>query len=247
MDCNKENHDKTRFYGKDKKGSYDRIVKNIGLLTSLENVDITLRVNYTKDTLGCCTDIIDSFSENQREKIRVIFAHIWQDRNINDYKERIELSNTEANLNDIFRKSGFNVHNTYFSCHSNYSCYADLKNEAVINYDGRVFKCTTGDFEKYPEDGILTPEGEIVWDDSALAKRIGRATFDNKVCIKCKYLPICKGGCSTHPVFERLVNNKCTFKPRLKHSIEKIMREFDALDYKMCHISYIQNILFKKL
>ena len=51
-------------------------------------------------------------------------------------------------------------------------CFAERMNEAVINYDGKVFKCTTiSDFNSEYSYGNLDLEsGQIVWNVPKLAK-----------------------------------------------------------------------------
>jgi uncharacterized protein len=83
LDCDKENHDKTRFYGKDKKGSFDTIVNHINLLAQTRKINTMIRINYTKSILNNCTEIINYIPSEIRKEIQIAFAQVWQDRNIN--------------------------------------------------------------------------------------------------------------------------------------------------------------------
>jgi len=243
LDCNKENHDNTRFYGKHKKGSFDTIVNNINLLAQTRKIGIMIRINYTKSTLNTCIEIINHIPVEIRGEIQIALAQIWQDRSENTDLDRKILLKRENEIYNTFKQSGFSVRTKRFVCDENYACYADLHNTAVINYDGRVFKCTTPDFEKAKEDGVLSSDGKIIWNEKIIMKRLARATFDNKICLKCSLLPICSGGCSTNPVFVRMVNNKCTFKPMYQQNILKLMQQFEKTGYKLRHVSVIQSLL----
>ncbi|MDR2409264.1 MAG: SPASM domain-containing protein [Bacteroidales bacterium] len=75
-------------------------------------------------------------------------------------------------------------------------CYADKMNQVVINYDGRIFKCTARNFQEEKEDGILLSNGKIKWNMPIFSKRLGNATFENEFCMACKFLPACFGPCS---------------------------------------------------
>lgn len=238
LDGNKEKHNLTRFYGKDKKGSFDTVVGNICLLAA--KMAITLRINYTKDSLDNCEEIIDCFPEIIRHNIKIILVQVWQDRSQNNETNRTELNKQELTIYKNFREAGFQVNMIRFSCGTYCSCYADSYNEAIINYDGRVFKCTTADFEKDKEDGILTIDGEIIWDEDRLAKRLSKATFDNKICMECEYLPICNGGCSKNPIVKVMQDKKCRYKPRLKQSIKEIMIHFGKKNYKIRHLEELK-------
>ena len=243
LDCNKENHDKIRFYGKNKNGSYDTIVKNINLLAETRKINVMLRINYTKSSMDSCTEIINHIPAVIRKEIQIALAQIWQDRSEKTDFDRKSLLKRENKIYNIFKKYNFKVRTSQFLGNVQHTCYADLHNSAVINYDGRVFKCTTPDFEKAIEEGILTSDGNIIWNEELVMKRLARATFDNKICLKCSLLPICSGGCSTNPAFTKMRNNTCTFKPKLQQNIMSLMQQFDKTGYNYCHVSKIQNML----
>lgn len=46
------------------------------------------------------------------------------------------------------------------------------------------------------KEGILNDNGKIEWDKNRIAKRLGKTTFENPMCLKCKMLPQCMGPCS---------------------------------------------------
>jgi uncharacterized protein len=69
----------------------------------------------------------------------------------------------------------------------------------VINYNGDVFKCTARDFTTKRRDGFIDENGELVWENDSLNKRMN-AKFKNKPCLKCRLLPVCNGGCSQHAI-----------------------------------------------
>lgn len=74
-------------------------------------------------------------------------------------------------------------------------CYADKTNEALVNYNGDVFRCTARDFETFPRDGYLTNEGVIVWENDINNRRI-MVKSQNKPCQTCRIMPLCCGGCT---------------------------------------------------
>ncbi|MCL2651544.1 MAG: radical SAM protein [Candidatus Azobacteroides sp.] len=234
LDGNEEQHNKVRYYGKQKKGSYATIVNNIGLLAK-NNIEVQLRINYTKDMLDTISDIIPFFSQNIRKNILLALAQVWQDRKNNAVNGDIWLLEKEKEIYNLFEKAGFSVSHPKIGLGKSYSCYADSMTTAVINYDGRVFKCTTPDFENEQEDGILTEKG-ISWDENRIAHRLAKATFDKKICFKCLYLPVCSGGCSTHQ-FE--ITNKCHFKQYLKAKISTSIKKFDEENYKIAYLSQV--------
>jgi len=234
LDGNEDQHNKVRYYGKQKKGSYATIVNNINLLAQ-NNIEVQLRINYTRDKLDTISDIIPFFHQNVRHNILLALAQVWQEKKDNPMNDGIWLLKKEKEIKNIFYKEGFKESNRKFGFDHTYSCYADSMTSAAINYDGRVFKCTTSDFENSQEDGLLTEKG-ISWDENRIASRLAKATFDKKLCLKCKYLPVCTGGCSTHPL---AIKNKCNFKPYFIGYIGELFNKFDAANYKIAYLSQI--------
>lgn len=224
LDGEKELHNQIR-YTTNNKNTYDKIVKNICLLaTELKPEDLALRINFTKESFKGIHKIINSFPESVRPNINILLQQIWQDK---DNKSTIEeLEGVKLH----FKKAGFKVDKNILNL-KGYCCYSDLYHQAIINYDGRVFKCTARNFEKEKEDGILTKEGNIIWTNS-LAKKTSNATFENNRCLKCKYLPVCYGPCSQKisKLKEPRNFDKYCFELGIENTLNYIMDEFEKSD-----------------
>lgn len=186
LDGDEAMHDSIRFL-KGKQGSFRTIIDNINLLSEYDANTIMVRINYTTETLKNINNITKYFSPKAKEKVDISFQQVWQD-SMRGYVSADE-------NRSFFESCGFRVHP--FTLNTDYHvCYADLMNEAVINFDGRVFKCTARNFTTQPEDGMLMPDGRIEWHEEKFAKRFGKGTFENEHCLKCKLLPVCFGPCS---------------------------------------------------
>jgi uncharacterized protein len=186
LDGDEETHNKVRF-GVSKEGSFQKIIENINLLAENSENIISVRINYTAKTLEKINDIIDLFSAKAKAKILVFFQQVWQDS---------ARKNVSAEKNKkVFEERGIKV-SKYKLNTKGYVCYADRFQQAVINFDGKVFKCTARDFSTSKADGILLPNGEIKWDAAMISKRLGNATFENEFCKECNLLPACMGPCS---------------------------------------------------
>jgi uncharacterized protein len=226
LDGDEETHNKIRFL-KGKKGSFQTIINNINLLSEYEKNSIMVRINYTEETLKNINTIVNYFSEKAKEKINIHFQQVWQD-SINQY-----LSADENK--EYFKSIGYNVQP--FELNTGYHvCYADKLNEAVINYDGRVFKCTARNFTIHPEDGLLLPTGEIDWKKSNHAKRFGNATFENPHCLNCNFVPVCMGPCSQKMV--EFDENQNFQSYCLREGIKEVLEQHIAEHYQ-----FIQNNL----
>ena len=188
LDGHREQHNAIRFVNKDR-GSYDEIINNIKLLCR-HQLKVVLRINYTNFNIGNIEKIINDLadlSDSERSFLSVSFHKVWQSQPVS-----IDLL---FNKFSLFMQAGFHIRTEF-----NYrnalkeSCYADKKNQATINYNGEVFKCTARDFKSENKEGIITPEGGVSW-NAIRDKRIN-AKFKNSPCLNCKILPICNGGCS---------------------------------------------------
>ncbi|MCL1934292.1 MAG: radical SAM protein [Candidatus Azobacteroides sp.] len=192
LDGYRENHDKVRF-ATQTKGSYSTIIDNIKKLVENE-MFVRVRINFTdeniKDTYKIADDLLIIEKEPAKKHLLIDFHRVWQNTKPDDI-EIIVNRNVE-----MIRKKGFNAKSSkYLNDTVRGSCYADKRNSAVINYNGDVFKCTARDFKTENREGFLTDEGEIVWENNSLERRM-KAKFHNQPCLSCRLLPICNGACS---------------------------------------------------
>jgi len=188
LDGNEEDHDAVRFVNKSK-GSYREIIGNIIILAQ-NGFFVTLRINYTKHNLEKVEDILDDLKmldADSKRQINISLHQVWQDVN-RDLAPRVNA------FMRIVRELGFDTTHSLLGDTVRYSCYADKKNHATINYNGEVFKCTARDFTSSNSEGVLTEEGEIVWNDTYQKRLTSR--LKNPPCLECAILPICGGGCS---------------------------------------------------
>ena len=191
LDGNRELHDKTRF-NPDGTGSYDKIILNIKSLVDI-NYRITIRINYTDRNIKSINDIIadlEIIPEEKRKLIAVDFQRVWQEKNGKNVEDIV------SDIIERFISRGFNAYEyKTISNASLFPCYADKKNEVLINYNGDVFKCTARDFETAQREGYLNDNAEIVWEKFSFDERYKRK-YTNKSCLACRIMPICMGGCS---------------------------------------------------
>jgi len=235
----KEIHNKVR-YQKNTIDSYDKIVNSIILLAeNLNPKTLILRINFAKEYFDSITKIIESFPLHVRKKIKVFIKQIDQD------KERVSFDEIGQTLL-IFKNEGFNTEmRTYSTIHTNaFACPADKYNQAVINYDGRVFKCHAVNFEKEIEDGILSKEGIIEWNDHLLYRKLNKATFDNKKCLNCNLLPVCFGVCSYRLFSSKNhltnLNKLCPYEI-IEKNVLHIMDKFYESKNSLAHILNFAN------
>lgn len=191
LDGGRDEHDRVRFITKTK-GSYDKILENIKSLIDNE-IFVTLRVNYTDLNLASTSQIANEFLEMDKElldKYLVVDYHrVWQNSKIDN------LNILLSSIMDAYRKNNIKVEGSYNHNSVINACYADKRNSVVINYNGDLYKCTARDFTKKNRVGYLSEEGNLVWENNHLNKRMN-VKFNNKPCLECRLLPLCNGGCT---------------------------------------------------
>lgn len=189
IDGNKERHNSTRKYKNSLYGadSYSKIIEGLHMLNCYDNFYFTIRVNYDNEVLENIKRLVYDIDFLNRCKSVISLHKIWQ------YKANEKDSSLLINIINYFNKHNFVV-NT-FSLHTHFdSCYADNYNQAVINYDGSVYKCTARNFAKELPVGYLNSMGFIEWRTKEINKRL--ALDIPEKCKQCTLLPSCPGICS---------------------------------------------------
>ena len=194
LDGDEDRHDKIRnVVGQP---TFRKIVDNINLLLEkVSNVKIILRINYDQQTLEKCNlgEVFKLFNEKYRNKIRVDFQRVWQTApSINGENNKL------LELHNLCIRLGYNQTEISgaFNLNMVYTCYADRFYHTELNYDGKVYRCTARGYSDEYVVGDLMDSGVIHWNEEKMARRYGKSTFENRVCLACKYLPLCCGPCS---------------------------------------------------
>ena len=149
---------------------------------------VTLRINCTHENLESILRIptaFSHFSNEEKSLIRTDLQIVWQEGDQTDLYQRMD------KVVEIFNKNDLPTAKMDFRGF----CYGDKRNSCVINYNGDLYKCTAVDFHKTLRDGYLSENGDIVWENDSLEKRMA-SKFTNSLCKTCRILPLCHAGCT---------------------------------------------------
>lgn len=190
LDGGQDSHNKIRKYKNEKVGtdSYAKIINGLRTLNdSSNNFVFTIRINYDNNVLKNFEALIKDLDFLDRKRTVISLHKVWQYKSTSDdINMAIEAVNYVNSHNFVVSTRTLS---TKFDC-----CYADNYNQAVINYDGSVYKCTARNFAKTKPLGRLNSLGVIEWDTNEVDKRMA-LELPNK-CMTCKLLPCCPGICS---------------------------------------------------
>lgn len=220
LDGNEFFHNKTKCFSNGV-GTYSKILKNVkDALKS--GVRITLRFNTTMDNLLSYADVLEDLEDiasGERELLNIDFQHVWQDNG----EDTMKYLDRQEKLRERFVEKGFTVNELKHI--DNSRCYADRKNHYTINYNGDVFKCTAREFSSNNREGVLTTEGEVIW--NAKNEKREELKYGNDSCHQCNIFPICHGGCSQFKM-ESMAISDC-IRGYSQKDKEKIVN--DRVDY----------------
>lgn len=171
--------------------AFKYVLTNIeNILTDTDDIRILLRINYTEKNLSSeiVSEINQYISYGNRRKITVSLKKVWQE------KIKKERFNKIYAIQNLFQDSGYAVRK--LDIINNFiPCYVNRKYYNTINYNGDVVKCTaSNDLYGSNPHGKLMQDGSIQWPEGYLNK-YEAVSFENKICLNCKYLPICMGRC----------------------------------------------------
>lgn len=175
------------------KGSYNEVITNFKNLLKYNednNLNIMLRVNLLNNSPEEISELLDEFTDKEKDAFSIYFRGIY-----NTKEFQVKNSN-EGNLEKFYtlaQNKGFhiNVYNNF----SFYHCEGDGTDEQYhICPDLKIYKCTNDmNFEK-ASIGYIDDGGNLVLNDN-LNYWKQNDVFSDSDCIKCKFLPMCWGGC----------------------------------------------------
>lgn len=203
-------------------GTFSKILKNLADSIDIMK-NIVVRINVDTNNIGQIDDVLNSIEEySLKNKIQLYLGHVKSTNNC--YSEDICIkSDLFSKLNFEFERklieNGFSrdLIYKYPQKKANY-CSADSKNSFVIDPEGYVYKC-------WSDLGILDYAVSNIIDKNYKGNYsllLNYMTYDpilDEKCAKCRYLPICGGGCPK----QRVENNeRCS---EYKYVLEKYIKE----------------------
>lgn len=197
LDGNREIHDKTRVL-KNGKSSFDKIIQNIDMAIKLmPHTTIGVRTNIGRSNYQCYEELFAEYSERWKGTNAYLY-----DTFVSDSSRSCLCSECSFELTTR-QKNNFKLNLAKKGIISSKSLYSQLDNEFytcgdenafVIDPRGNLFKCWAdiGILEK----AIGTIDEGITRFDIVSQYIVGSDKFSDTKCMKCKFLPICDGGCN---------------------------------------------------
>lgn len=189
LDGDREHHNKTRI--SKKVSSFDTIINNINYMCSHLDCFVNLRINYDEKNLNpekIIAQMNEIISLEWRKKIGFTFRRVWQVNSFNEERKKL------ITASSIIRKKGYAM--SVDLIQNFVPCYVSRKFYNTISFNGCVYKCTVKEILHKDSLGYLDENGVIQWHIKDFEAIYYTPLFDNKICLQCKYLPICMGPCT---------------------------------------------------
>lgn len=225
LDGNETCHDKIRKLKSSGEGTYKKILNSVDSIFKIlkDKTSVIFRINMSVATVNNMEMILDDIKKFSTYSNFIVSLHkVWQ---VND-----DTINEKKVLAFVSKCQSLGIKCEYLALQQCFcSCYADYKNEVIINYDGFVFKCTARPFTKENSYGRLDLDGKIIWNNELLNKRLSLPLPPK--CLDCNILPSCPKYCS-----QKLMENETKSCPiNENYSVnDYIIHNFNnyLIDYK---------------
>jgi uncharacterized protein len=187
-------HDRFRPHEKGG-GTYDRAVEGAcSVLSHIPEAHVTIRVNYTDESLDAAGGFLFDLPANARSRVSVYFREVFGQQG-HRVSARVKTTR-EAMLYRAVVECGVAVDlESMLLGPKATHCYADRKAAMVVSPTGDVFKCALGKFSPRDRLGRIDGNGRVQWDRVAIEKWNAPDPFDDPECLLCVHLPLCMGGC----------------------------------------------------
>lgn len=171
--------------------AFERVIKNINMLAD-EEVRVGIRLNYDSGNIDNIFELIDylNVAISNKNYVMVYAYPIFGDdpASAPDVRETalklIKINSKISEYGLSHARDPFNLHFVTTKC------YACLRHSCLIYPDGRLGKCSTamkdGDFFGDVFSPIRLNTNFLKWCSTELP---------SPECSKCKFLPLCQGGC----------------------------------------------------
>lgn len=169
--------------------TFKRTIENIHSISKrIRKSYVWVRINYDANTLDNIDNILPFLNDLDRKRTFLILRKIWQTD-----AENISSKQLLGAIQKILNKKFF------VDCYAlsrSSICFAERMSQVLINFDGKVFKCSTiGNFDDENSLGSMDLEtGEILWNLNKIAQ-IPRV-IKNERCNNCPLYPSCLGPCN---------------------------------------------------
>lgn len=222
IDGIKETHNQIKYLP-DCEDVFGKVWNNIKLLHDLApNINVIIRVNLTKSNAHEYEQLLELFRKTFKNTNNItIVPSFVIDRGTIDYNytnSKHTLFSHNERTKHILSLAHKGIQTPYIRYPSRKFGECAIRNNIAISFDndGYAYKCWEVIGDKNYAIGRLNSNGELIELNTRNINRqlYGADPLEDTKCVKCKYLPICGGGCPIQRIqnkFEDGKNNPCIY------------------------------------
>lgn len=218
LDGMKETHNTIKYLnGED---VFSKVWANIRLLKeTAPEIEVVIRVNLTKRNAEEYQELLKLFISDfhNSQKISISPAFVLN-RNNSAICRQSDLFSHSERSEFILKLASKGINSPFLNYPEPFFNECAIRNKVAISFDpeGYAYKCWEIIGNKQYAIGHLDNSGHIIEINEKILNRqlFGAEPIDDQLCSKCKYLPICNGGCPIQRIqnkFEGAQNNTCTY------------------------------------
>lgn len=197
---------------------FNKVLNNVELLLSTSNIHVVFRINLTKQNAHEYVELYNYLSNRFKcFKNKGIAPGFVMNRS-DIHQNTSFFSPKEASLFTLDLYNKYQIHSPSLRYPSRFFTECAIRNTISMSFDpeGYAYKCWEIIGNKKYAIGKLDEDGKLDNINQTLLNRqqYGADPLEDPKCSKCRYLPICNGGCPIQRIenlFEYKKNNCCTF------------------------------------
>jgi uncharacterized protein len=202
LDGDRATHDSYRFVKGTHAGTFDTILGNMARYCEGSQSDVAsiLRVNVTDDNYDSVPALLEKVPASIKRKCILLFrwvnAHPDGRSPGQEFSEKLRGQSPFTNLATLYQlaeSSGFTT-NSFDEGPTYNFCECDFDNAFLINQEGDLFMCSHNMGKEETVGNVrygFLSQAEV----SRYARFVTANPFNDDECLRCKILPLCKGGC----------------------------------------------------
>ncbi|WP_295939110.1 radical SAM protein [uncultured Alistipes sp.] len=221
LDGMKQTHNSVKHLP-DGEDVFEKVLGNIELLNDLApGINVVIRVNLTQENAHEYGQLHQLYRERFKDRKNIAIAPAFVlDRgasNCDACEIQSSLFNHKGRSDFILDLAKKGYDSPYIRYPQRFFNECAIRNDMAIAFDpeGFAYKCWEVIGNKEYAIGKLNPAGELTEINEKILNRqlFGADPIDDPKCSKCKYLPVCNGGCPIQRIenkFEKGANSTCT-------------------------------------
>lgn len=203
LDGTEATHNSRRVH-RSGKGTYREIIENLKECKLYYQGSVTLRVNVDKNNISEIDGLVKDLEKEELSN----FVNLYLGR-VSDTNEDTCNGNclscqcfAEQNISFITKNASLKAYlETSYPYPIGNSCAADYDLSMIIAPNGDIYKCHMEIGQKNRAIGNILETDKI--EISKIKKTMFFDPTRDEICGKCKYMPICMGGCAKERIGER--------------------------------------------